>query len=86
MVEVRILVVLNYFGPRLTMNGSKQLLLILHQLIPLLESNALISIDIQSADNGDYFSFTCSETVHSTEIHDVIIVKHAFPSIINSLE
>ena len=70
----------------LAMNGGEEFLLILQHLIPLLERNARISIHIQSSDNGDYFGLTRPETVHATEIHDVVIVEDALSPIINCLE
>ena len=69
-----------------TMDGGIELLLILQHLVPFLETNARISIDVQSSNNGDDLGLTCPETVHTTEIHDVVVVEDAFSPIINCLE
>ena len=68
------------------MNCSGELLLILQHLAPLLEGNTWVCVDIQPANNSDDFSFTCPKTVHTTEIHNIVIVEDALPSVINSLE
>ena len=68
------------------MNCSRELLLVLHHLVPFLESNTGVCVDIEPANNSDYFGFTCPKTVHSTEIHNVVIVENTLSSIINSLE
>jgi len=68
------------------MNSGYQFFLVLHHLIPFLKGNALISINVQATYYSNNFCFTGSETVHTTEIHDVVIVEDAFTSIVNCLE
>ena len=59
---------------------------ICHSFIPFVESDSLVSIDIQATHNSDDLGFTGSPTVHTTEIHDVVVVEETFAAVINRLE
>ena len=68
------------------MDSVDKLFLVLHHFIPLLERDALVSIYVQSSNHSDDFCLTGSETVHTTEIHDIVVVENAFAPIVNRLK
>ena len=81
--EVRVSTVLRI---RVSLNSWCNILLLVHHLCKFVKGDALVSINIKSTNDGDYLRLCCMPTVHTTEIHNIVVMKESFSAIINSLE
>lgn len=70
----------------MALDCRRDVLLLVHHFGKLGEGYTLISIDVKSAHNSNNVCFSGAPAVHTAEIHDVIVVKVAFTTIINGLE
>lgn len=68
------------------MNSWCQILLVVHSLLPLVEVDSLVSVDVESANHRNYLRLRCTITVHAAEVHDVVVVQASFATVVNSLE
>ena len=71
MAEVGVIAVLRH---RIALQCKRNVLLLIHHLSKLIESNSLVSIDIQSAHNGNDLRLRSIPAVHAAEIHNVVVV------------
>ena len=83
MAEVGIIAIVRH---RIALHSKGNVLLLVHHLRKLVERDALISVNIQSAHDGDDLRLRSTPTVHTTEIHNVVVVEEAFAPVINRLE
>ena len=71
---------------RISVNGVGELLLIIHRLEEFIDSDLLVSINVETADNCNDLRLASPPTVHPTEIHNVVVVEVGFAAVINCLE
>ena len=71
---------------RIALDCKRSGLLLIHGLGKLIESNALVCIDIESTDDSDNLRLRGVPAVHATEIHDVVVVEEALASVVDGLE
>ena len=83
MSEVRVLTIRRGW---VRMSALSVVYLTVKHLIELIKSDALVSICVQTANNCNNFRLCGSIAIHTTEIHEVIVAKETFSSVINCLK
>ena len=68
------------------MSGWCQVLLIIHEFIPLIESDPLVGICVKPSHDRNNFRLTGIEVVATTEIHYATEIEKAFSPVVNRLE